>query len=622
MSQAAVKPRARTGAWRLGLALCLLLPYATWAQTVYVAPAGSLAAACSASSPCSLQGAQAKVRALRSQGHDDIVVQLRAGTYRLRQTWRFGSVDSGARGHPVRWQAAPGAHPVLSGSRRVQGTHDGALWHFALPSNDAPSSIYVDGQRRWPARSGACPHCVVDAKGLSHVPPAILRQLQLGSLAVLHARWRDFRCSVVALGKGRVDLAQPCWHNATLDSRGNGWAVASPVGKYYAGVDWFENLAGDPVAPGSYTVDAAHRVLRYLPLPGEASRVPAIDVPMLEQLLVLQGTLKSPLHDLVFSGIGFTGTAWREPDSADGYVPLQAGYLIEGDKRSALPDNGEGMTRITSAVDLEAGRDIVFDRDDFEHLAAAGITLAGGTHGAAVTNSRFTDLGGGAVFAGDTQGHPADSASKTSDIVITDNRIDHVALAYRDNVAIMAGFVNGLAIEHNTISDLPYSGISVGWGWNYEGDQPVQSAIHIVANRISRVMLQLADGGAIYTQAQSTPGTSCVVRNAIDMRHSGTGNGIYLDEHSAYFDVQHNVVLGSWISAWASWSGHLRITDNWTDSDGKPHNAGPTKRWSPNFTGLKTLPAAARAVQQLAGARRDRPEPTLPIHVSLACPRT
>lgn len=601
--------------------LFAVLPFASQGETLHVAPTGSASRTCDASSPCSLQAAQAKVRTLRAKGHNDVTVQLQDGIYRLQQPLQFGALDSGTNGHPVRWQAAPGAHPVLSGAQLMHGMRDGALWRFALPSSDAPSSVYVDGQRRWPARTGACPHCVVDAKGLSQVPPAILQRLKLGSLAVLHARWRDFRCRVVALGSGRVDLAQPCWHNAALDSRGNGWAVASPAGKYYGGVDWFENLAGDPATPGSYTVDVAHHALRYRPLPEEASRTPSIELPVLERLLVLQGSRQAPVHDLVFSGIGFAGTEWRKPGTDDGYVSLQAGYLVDGPRQGGLPDDGEGMTRIGSAVDVQAGRDIVFDRDSFQHLAAAGIALAGGTDGAAVTNSRFADLGGGGVFAGDTAGHPSDPSDKSSGIVIDDNRIDHVALAYRDNVAIMAGFVNGIEIAHNTISDLPYTGISVGWGWNYEGDAAVESAIHIVGNRIERVMLQLADGGAIYTQGQSTPGTSCVVRNAIDIRRDPGANGIYLDEHSTYFDVERNVVLGSWVSAWASWSGHLRIVDNWTDTAGKPHNPGPTKVWSPNFTHLKTLPAAALAVQRAAGARDGQPEPGLPIRVAPACPK-
>ncbi|WP_181302517.1 hypothetical protein [Rhodanobacter sp. PCA2] len=605
---------------RIGLALAgLLLASSLCAQTLHVASDGTDQADCSATAPCSLQAAQAKVRALRRQGRDDIEAQLGDGIYRLREPLRFDAADSGAPGHPVRWRAAPGAQPVLAGSQSVQGRRDGALWSFVLPPDDEPTSIWMDGRRRWPSRTAACPHCVVDAKGLAKLPPTMLRQLKVGSLAVLHARWRDFRCRVIAIGTDRVDLAQPCWRNATLDSR-NDWALASPVGKYYGGVDWFENLAGDPVAPGSYTVDATRHVLRYRPLPGEKAGVPAMELPLAEQLLRLEGTRAAPVHDLVFDGIGFAYTAWRKPMSNDGYVSLQAGYLVDGANRSALPDNGEGMTRIASAVDVEAGRDILFDHDRFEHLAAGGIALAGGTHGAAVTNSRFADLGGGGVFVGDTEAHPADAADKTADIVVADNLIDHVALAYRDNVAIMAGFVNGLEIAHNTVGDLPYSGISVGWGWNYEGDTPVESSIHIVANRIGRVMQQLADGGAIYTQGQSTPGTSCVVRNAIDMRHGREGNGIYLDERTVDFDVERNVVLGSWVSAWAKWSGKLRIVDNWTDTAGKPHHPGPTKVWAPNFTGLKTLPPAALAVQRASGVREGQAAPALPIRVSAACP--
>lgn len=582
------------------LAVLASLPVALPAQTLHVAPGAAAQAACSAQAPCSLRGAQARVRALRAAGAHEVVVKLAGGTYRLRAPLRFDARDSGAPGHPVRWRAAPGAHPVLVGSRRVRGRRNGAMWVFPVRPDDGLSSIYVGGQRRWPARTAACPHCVVDAKGVSGVPPAIRRLLRVGSMARLHARWRDFHCRVIALGPARADLAQPCWHNAALDSAGNGWAVASPVGKYYRGMDGFEGIAGAPATPGRFTVAADARRLSYRPLPDERGQLPWIEVPVAEQLLRVDGS-----SHLVFSGLGFAFTAWRKPGSDDGYVSLQAGYLVDGEGRARLPDNGEGMTRSGTAVTVLAARHVVFEHDRFMHLAAGGIALAGGTHGAAVTHSRFTDLGGGGVFAGDIAAHPAAAGAKSSDIRIADNRFEHLARAYRDNVAIMAGFVNGLDIAHNTLRDLPYSGISVGWGWNYEGTAPVQSSIHIVGNRISRVMQQLADGGAIYTQGMAVPGTSCIVRNDIDMRGSEEGNGIYLDEHSQYFLVRHNLVLGSWVSAWAAWSGHLRIVDNWTDTAGKPHHRGPTKQWSPNFTGLKSLPAAALAVQCSAGIRAE-----------------
>ena len=588
----------------LGLLLLLACLHPVLAKTVYASPSGTVQGHCSAATPCTLAAAQSHVRALRQAGQADVDVALLDGTYRLVQPLRFAAADSGSMEHPLRWHAASGAHPVWAGSRAVTGQQRGALWVFAIEPGDDLSSIYRNGERRRPSRTAACIGCKVDAQGLSDIPPGIMSRLQAGSMMALHARWRDFHCAVTALGEKHVTLAQPCWHNATLNSPPNDWAVASPVGKYYGGVDWFENLTGEPAEPGSYTVDAVRHELLYRPRADESMQPTVIEMPVAQQLLQLDGTRDDPVHDLTFSGITFAHAGWRKPLSGDGYVSLQAGYLVDGEGRSSVPDNGEGMTRIGAAVQVDAGRNIVFDRDTFAHLAAAGVAFTKGTHGASVINSRFFDLGGGAIFAGDIEGHPARADEKSSDFVFDNNTIEHVAQTYRDNVAIMAGFVNGIEIAHNTIRDLPYSGISVGWGWNYEGTAPVESSIHIMANRIERVMLQLADGGAIYTQGASTPGTSCIVRNDIDMRRSGEGNGIYLDEHSVHFEVEHNVVLGSWVSAWAPWSGYLRIQFNWTDRTlGKPDRLGVTKVWAPNYTALSTLPAAASAVQRAAGAR-------------------
>ena len=607
----------------LGLLLPLACPSLLRAATVYASPSGVVQGDCTASVPCALATAQLRVRALRQAGQVDVDVVLLDGSYRLAQALRLAAADSGSSGHPVRWHAAPGAHPVWLGSQVVTGHRRGALWIFAVEPGSDLSSIYLhrNGERRRPARTAACAACKVDAKGLSSIPPGTMHPLQVGSMMVLHARWRDFHCTVIALGESRVTMAQPCWHNAALDSQ-NDWAVASPFGKYYRGVDWFESLLGEPTEAGSYTVDATRHELLYRPLADESVQPLVIEVPVTEQLLQLDGTRAAPVHDLTFSGITFAHTGWRKPLSGDGYVSLQAGYMVDGEGRSSTPDNGEGMTRIGAAVQVDAGRNIVFDRVTFAHLAAAGVAFARGTHGAAVINSRFVDLGSGAIFAGDTEGHPAQAQDKSSDFVFDNNTIEHVAQTYRDNVAIMAGFVDGIEISRNTIRDLPYSGISVGWGWNYEGTPPVESSIHITRNRIERVMLQLADGGAIYTQAASTPHTSCVMQNAIDMRQSGEGNGIYLDEHSINFDVEHNVILGSWISAWAQWSGDLRIQFNWTDRTlGKVDKLGLTKIWAPNYSALDSLPVAARAVQAAAGSHESFvTRVASPITVAADCP--
>ncbi|MEV0112424.1 hypothetical protein AB0H77_04075 [Streptomyces sp. NPDC050844] len=71
-------------------------------------------------------------------------------------------------------------------------------------------------------------------------------------------------------------------------------------------------------------------------------------------------------------------------------------------------------------------------------------------------------------------------------------------------MGIWAGYEAGSVVDHNTIDDLPYSGISVGWGWNQpEAQKSVLRDNRITNNRITNVMrVEHAqhDGGAIYTQ--------------------------------------------------------------------------------------------------------------------------
>src|SRR5215469_10391891 len=98
----------------LGLSAAVVLPArAAHAETLHVASNGSAQSDCSVKAPCSLQAAQARVRERPSKDSDDVVVQLANGLYRLREPLRFETPDSGTPAHPIRWQAAPGATPVI-----------------------------------------------------------------------------------------------------------------------------------------------------------------------------------------------------------------------------------------------------------------------------------------------------------------------------------------------------------------------------------------------------------------------------------------------------------------------------------------------------------------------------
>src|SRR6185437_768823 len=116
--------------------------------TLYAAPSGT-GSSCSATQPCSLPAAQTAVRSLVGGMSDDIVVQLADGVYRLSAPMRLTAADSGTNGHSVIWQAAPSAHPTISGARQVTGwslANAGKnIWQANVGTGVDTRQLYVAG---------------------------------------------------------------------------------------------------------------------------------------------------------------------------------------------------------------------------------------------------------------------------------------------------------------------------------------------------------------------------------------------------------------------------------------------------------------------------------------------
>jgi hypothetical protein len=584
------------------------------AQRLFVSPDGA-GKRCDEKNPCSLMEVQRNIRTLPHGMSRDLIVSLAPGHYRLRQALEFGPADSGHSGHLIRWEGSSYGASVLDGALQIKGwvLVDAArnIWRASIPKGANTLQIYVNGTRAVPARHVGCvspSQCRYNVAGLAGGGSSLGFLSHPEQVAAAFAvRWRDFRCHLQAVHGDDIVMAEPCWHNTVADSKKEGWSNASPKGKPFKGIEWFENAYEFLGKPGQFYIDLAFAQLYYVPRPAENLKNADVEFPMVEHLLSIHADRGSSVHDIEFKNMTFTNTDWVYGQSG-GYVPLQAGYMVTG-VRQALPDNGEGMVRIPAAVEVYGGLNLTFVTDTFQDLGAAGIALDKGTHHSGIERSSFHDLAGGAIFVGDTIASPENMEDRAGGNRVTRNTITRVALNYRDNVAIMGGFNNGLNIDHNSISEVPYTAISVGWGWNYEGEGDVQRNIHIHANKISDFMLILHDGGAIYTQAQS-PGSS-VTENFINYKNFNNGNGIYLDERSRKYEVCGNVVWneaakmqeGQWVSTWSSWSGDLNIHDNWSDDPHMTlHNPGPTKIFKNNHLGLKEMPLEAQAIVAASGA--------------------
>ncbi len=86
----------------------------------WVSPDGNDQNAGSESSPFrTIERARDVVRGQIGDMTGDIVVYLKDGSYAIDDTLQFGPEDSGVGNHRVRYTAAPGAAPVLTGGKGV-----------------------------------------------------------------------------------------------------------------------------------------------------------------------------------------------------------------------------------------------------------------------------------------------------------------------------------------------------------------------------------------------------------------------------------------------------------------------------------------------------------------------
>jgi hypothetical protein len=257
-----------------------------------------------------------------------------------------------------------------------------------------------------------------------------------------------------------------------------------------------------------------------------------------------------------------------------------------------------------------------------------------------VRRSVFNDLAGGAILAGGISRdahHPSNPRMANRNIVIANNRIKTVSQVYRDNSAILSTYVDSALILHNDISDAPYDGIDIGWGWgindiggnavyriaerghydhaeNLIYDTPTLHRRVVVAyNRIYDIKKLFHDGGAIYNLSAS-PDTF-IAENYI----YGIPDRIalYLDEGSRYITVRNNVVdgAGTWlnINTVSSFQPLRTSTDN--KAVGNWHTEGKVGgKWDAyNNNAMEgnelvkrgKWPAAAKKVMENAGIQKE-----------------
>ncbi len=496
------------------VAACLLLVMPTRAQatlqaSLFAAPDGT-GTACIEAEPCSLTQAQSNVRAINSAMTGDIDVNLLGGTYTLTAPLTLEEStsvhDSGTNGHNVVYQAYGNATPELSGGFEVTGwapvEGNDHLYQAAVPARLKTRQLYVNGFRAQRARGPLYPAGWTKTSTGFTAPDSSMAGWpnQHDVELVYRNQWKEFRCPVDHIEGTNVVMQNPCWSNSATKPRpGLRWADGISI-VTFDGVSWVENAYALLTQPGQWYLDSARNTIYYYPRANEDISTALVIAPALESLISGHGASQStPLHNIQFVGLTFAYATWLAPSGGDGYAANYASIQWSGDQSQ----NPQG--RLTpGAVSCSACADIGFQSNIFEHLGAAGLRLGGGENNDQIVGNVFRDISGAAMVIGEITDYASTtSAAQTVGTRISDNTVSLCGTEYEDEPGIFIGYNKDSTVSNNEVHNLPYTGISSGYGFY----QPsYMSGNQYINNRIHDVMRIMADGGAIYTE--NNQGTS------------------------------------------------------------------------------------------------------------------
>ena len=587
-------------------AICILCSHWLLAGEIWISPKGSDFNDGTRQSPkATLTSALRQAREWRrtedNRIQGGITIYMEGGTYAFHEPVFIRPEDSGTKESPTIIRSVGDEKVILSGGISIKGwKKQGKVWVADVPAfNGRPldfRQLWVNGKKAVRARDVEDFEkmnriCSVDEKNeILYVPAVSIRRLidNKGNLKakyaemVLHQMWcvANLRIrSVEVQGdsaairfhqpESRIQFEHP-WPRPMVTTDGHNSAF------------YLTNARELQDVPGEWYHDIDARKVYYYPREGEKMQEAEVIVPAVETLVRVEGTLDRPVCHIRFEKITFSYTTWMRP-SEKGHVPLQAGmYLTDGYRidpkmqRNYLNhplDNQGWLGRPAAAVRVVAARQIDFERCRFEHLGSTGLDYEEAVQGGVVRGCLFRDIAGNGLLVGSFSpaAHetylPYDPADRRE--VCTQQQINNCYFTEIGNedwgcLAIAAGYVGDVNIEHNEISEVPYSGISLGWGWTQTVNCMRNNRVH--ANLIHHYAKHMYDVAGIYTLGSQPK--SYVTENCV---HSIYKPG-YVHDPNHWFYLYTD-----------EGSSFITVRDNWTEGEKYLQNAnGPGNVWENN----------------------------------------
>lgn len=564
---------------------------------IYVSTTGSDSNPGTKAKPfATIQKAKDFVKALdKTKG--DIVVEIADGTYYLEDTLSFDLSDSGTKDCTIKYVAAKGAFPIISGGKQITGswTDEGnGIYSISYNRDKKLRSLYVNGERcnmtsnvvkaqggtnkititegeaDWAWTSGEVFSAV---KFASRKLPATTRNPEDIEL-MTQTRWNTTIVCVDSLQKKGLTTVANLQMPYAAFAQQLGWGNEYQFKKNNMIFNVFEWLDEE----GEFYFDKNDNKLYYFARQGENLETATVVAPEIDTLIDIQGeNIKNKVKYLAFEGLTFAHSDWNlcEVDGSHGRATNQGAITLKAFADSDWHGNlyREYDTN-PAAVMLNSASDIKFENNTICHTGNDGISLINDVQNVTLNGNAIYDTAGTTLLIGhiqqmyigdkgsdfgrlsDKEKFDADTEAYCSNINITNNLFKNTSQMFWGNPGVIFHAVQNMNFQYNQVENTPYSGLSIGWGWwNFNGTEGAIVPDHasivcqnntITNNSFYNCITTLGDGGAIYTL--SVMPNTIISENYI--KGIGTEGveaayhirGIHIDEGTKYVYGTKNVI--------------------------------------------------------------------------------
>jgi hypothetical protein len=442
------------------------------------------------------------VEMLESGKQKEVTVWLGDGNYPVTEPLVFEPLKSAGQNTKLVFKAEKDSKPVISGGVQITGWEKNSegFWEAHLPEKLKESTdfreLFIDGKRATRARFPNEGYLHVKKVGVDRRTNfffekddfPIPENVKDVELVLMH----DWSISRIAVKEIKADENQLF----AVDSIGAKNPEFFNLDNWEPNPRYFLENAPEFLDADFEWIFLSSEKKFLLKLPENTTMDNLqIFIPVSEGLISLKGKENQPVKNIHFEGITFQYSKWEIPEL--GYCGVQACHF---DPR---PSSG-GWAVVPAAVYSEWGENILFTNCAFKNLGGSGVWFGTASKNCKVINSELVDISGNGIMIGEGQDRIVNGEpwwQSAPEQVALANTIENCTVTecgkqFYGAVGIWCGLTAETVIKNNSIFNLPYTGVSVGWMWSPVPTPCRQNIID--GNHIHHIMNILSDGGGIY----------------------------------------------------------------------------------------------------------------------------